>query len=337
MMKKLVKLILIVTFMLSNVNATPKGKMTGGLAHEMPEWFKDSFLELQEDAAEAKEKNKHVMLFFSLENCPYCTKMLNKSFTKGTPIQSYIEENFDVIGIDIKGSREIVINEDTTLIEKEYAKKLKVQYTPAIIFLDENSKVVVRINGYRSPENFKHILDFVQTKSYKKMTLIEFVNKVKSKTLYKLKKSSLFTDIKDLSKIEGALALIFEDGSCTQCDYMHNVTLKNKDVIKELKKFTIVRLDANSDEKITDVDGNKISPKNWAKKLKLDYRPGILLFNEKEEIMRIDALLYSFHFKELFRYVSGKHYETYTTFIPYLGVRQKELLNKGVNIDISDK
>lgn len=53
--------------------------------------------------------------------------------------------------------------------------------------------------------------------------------------------------------------------------------------------------------------------------------------------MRIDALLYSFHFKELFRFVSGGYYKEYHTFLDYLKPRQEELLNKGINIDISDK
>jgi thioredoxin-related protein len=337
MVKFLVTVSLLFSVFLTASSAAQKGKFTGGHDHEMPEWFKQSFLELNEDVEEAKENDKHVMLFMTLKFCPYCTKMLKDNFIEGAKNQPYIQENFDVIAIDIKGVNEVAVNEDLTLTEKEYADHLKVQYTPTIIFLDQNNKAVVRINGYRSKENFKLILDFVKNKKYKQMTLTQYLEKVKNKTLYTLKENKLFSKTRDLSRIKGPLAVIFEDGSCTQCDYLHNTTLKNKDVIKELSKVTVVRYDALSNKKIITPQGNMTTPKQWAKEMLLDYRPGIVLFDEREEIARIDALLYSFHFKEMFRYVSGGYYKQYDTFLDYLKPRQDELLNSGVDIDISDK
>lgn len=333
---KITTVIFILSFLFTTLNAAG-GKFTGGSDHDMPEWFKESFMEMSDDVEEAKEEDKHVVLFMTLKFCPYCTKMLDSNFVKGAKLQPYIQENFDVIGIDIKGSKEIVVNEDLTLTEKEYAEHLKVQYTPTILFLDQNNEVVVRVNGYRSSENFKYILDFVKNKEYKNMSLTEYIEKVKNKTLYILKENALFQKKSDLSTIDGPLAVIFEDGSCTQCDYLHNTTLKNKEVLQEMSKFTVVRLDAASEEKIITPSGKITTPKEWAKDLVLDYRPGILLFDKKIERARIDALLYSFHFKEQFRFVSTQKYKQYAIFLDYLGVRQKELLDSGVNIDISDK
>lgn len=323
-------------FLTTNAQAQ-KGKLTGGSYHEMPGWFKDSFLDLTEDVEEAKDTNKHVILFMSLDFCPYCTKMLNANFVEGAKNQKYIQDNFDVIGVNIKGSREIAINENTSMTEKEYADFLKVQYTPTIIFLNQKNEVVVRLNGYRSEPNFKLVLDFVKEKEYKNMSLTQYLEKVKNKTFYTLKPNEMFKDIKDLSKVKGPLAVIFEDGSCTQCSYLHKVTLQNKGVKDELSKITVVRLDALSEEKITTPNGKTTTPKAWTKEIKLDYRPGILLFNEGKEQARIDALLYSFHFKEMIRYVSGKYYKKYNTYLDYLSPRQEELLNQGIDIDLSDK
>lgn len=326
-----------VTLLSTNLVAQEKGKVTGGSEHTMPSWFKQSFLDIAEDVDEAKESDKHVMLFMSLDFCPYCTKMLNDNFVEGAKNQKYIQNNFDVIGINIKGSKEIALNEVESMTESEYARYLKIQYTPTIIFLNQENEVVVRVNGYRSEANFKLILDFVKNKEYEKMTLTDYLEKVKSKTLYTLKDNAMFKNITDLSKVRGPLAVIFEDGSCTQCNYLHNKTLKNKDVIKEMSKFTVVRFDANSKDKIVTPDGKTTTANDWAKDISLDYRPGILLFDDKKEIVRIDALLYSFHFKELFRYVSGGYYKDYPTFINYLGPRQQELINEGIDIDLSDK
>lgn len=320
-----------------NLNAETKAKLTGGSHHEMPSWFKDSFLEIAEDVEEASDENKHVILFMSLEFCPYCSKMLNDNFIEGANNQKYIKDNFDVIAIDIKGSREIALNEDKSMTEKEYANFLKVQYTPTVLFLNKESKTVVRLNGYRSPENFKLILDYVKNKEYENITLSDYLEKVKNKTFYTLKDNKIFKNISDLSTIKGTLAVIFEDGSCTQCNYLHNKTLQNKDVLEELSKITVVRYDASSGEKIITPDGRETSPKNWANDMNLDYRPGIILFDKKKEIIRIDALLYGFHFKELIRYVNGNYYTKYATYLDYLRPRQVELLEQGISIDISDK
>ena len=333
---KIFNLVFVMSLLFTTLNAS-QGKFTGGSDHSMPEWFKESFMDMNEDVEEAKESDKHVMLFMTLKFCPYCTKMLNNNFIEGAKLQPYIKDNFDVIGIDIKGSKEIAVNEDLTLTEKEYAKHLNVQYTPTILFLNQSNEIVVRINGYRSSENFKYILDFVKNKEYKNMNLTQYIEKVKNKTFYTLQDNTMFQEINDLSKIDGPLAVIFEDGSCTQCDYLHNNTLKNKDVLNEMNKFIIVRLDASSSSKIVTPNGIVTTPEKWAQDLVLDYRPGILLFNNKKERARIDALLYSFHFKELFRFVSTEQYKIYKSFLDYLRVRQSELLQQGIDIDISDK
>lgn len=332
---KVMGVIFAVFLMLGNLYGA--GKVTGGSDHTMPEWFKQSFLDIPEDVEEAKDSGKHVMIFLSLKFCPYCTKMLKENFAKGAKLQPYIQKNFDVIGLEIKGDREITLGKDTTMTEHQFAQKLQIMYTPTILFLDDNVSVVVRVDGYRSPENFKYILDYVKNNEYKKMSLTKYIEKVKNKTLYTLVDNPMFKNIKDLSKIDTPLAVIFEDGSCTQCSYLHNTTLKNKDVQKELSKFTVVRYDAMSEEKIITPDGKKTTPKQWAKDMSLDYRPSVLLFDKKKEIVKIDALLYSFHFKENLRYVSGGYYDEYPTFLSYLRPRQKELLKRGIDIDLSDK
>jgi thioredoxin-related protein len=323
-------------FMFTNLNAN-EGKLSGGSMHEVPEWFKESFLDISEDVSEADANNKHFMIFMDLEGCPYCTKMLNENFIAQNKTSEFIKKYFDVINIDVKGSREISWDKDTTLTEKALAEKLEIQYSPTILFFNKNKEVVVRVNGYRNKDDFKYILEFVQGKYYEQMSLTQYLEKITKETLYTFIENKMFKDLKDLSKIKTPLAVIFEDGSCTQCDYFHNRLLKDKDVLKEFKNFTIVRLNANSDEQIIDVDGNKTTAKEWVKKINLDYRPGILLYDNKKLISTVDALLYPFHFKELLRYVGEKHYKKYPkSYLDYLRVRQSELLKQGININLAE-
>ena len=322
--------------MITHLNAN-EGKLSGGTMHEVPEWFKESFLDIKEDISEAEANNKHFMIFMDLEGCPYCSKMLNENFIAQNKTSEFIKKYFDVINIDVKGSREISWDENTTLTEKALAEKLEIQYSPTILFFNKNKEVVVRVNGYRNKDDFKYILEFVQGKYYEQMSLTQYLEKITKETLYTFIENKMFKDLKDLSKIKTPLAVIFEDGSCTQCDYFHNRLLKDKDVLKEFKNFTIVRLNANSDEQIIDIDGNKTTAKEWVKKINLDYRPGILLYDNKKLISTVDALLYPFHFKELLRYVGEKHYKKYPkSYLDYLRVRQSELLKQGININLAE-
>ena len=49
----------------------------------------------------------------------------------------------------------------------------------------------------------------------------------------------------------------------------------------------------------------------------------------------MEGMLYRFHFKELLRYVSGRHYHEYPSMSQYNAARREELLKRGEVIDYS--
>lgn len=331
-------LILFFVSMLFITNLSAKeAKIIGASNHTIPSWFKDSFLDISEDIEEASEKNKHFMIFLDFEGCPYCSKMLKESFEEDNKTSQFIKTNFDVIELNVKGSKEITWIDGDIVTEKELTEKLKIQYSPTILIFSANKQIVARVNGYRNSVDFQYILDFVQTKKYEDMDLATYLNKIEKNEIYKLQTNKMFKDLSDLSKISTPLAVIFEDGSCTQCEHFHNKILTNKDVKDEFSKFIVVRVDANSNSEIITPQGVKTTPKEWANNLNLDYRPTVLLFDNKKLISTIDALLFPFHFKEVLRYVSGKHYVKYpNSYLDYLRVRQDELIKNGITINVGE-
>jgi len=310
-----------------------RGQITGGVVHAVPDWFKESFLEIADDVEEASESGKHVLLFFQLNGCPYCDRMLREAF-ETDPLMSYIREHFDVLAINVRGDREIAFNEEISATEKELSEKLKVWATPGIIFLDENNKPVVRVDGYRSPERFKHILRYVAEKTYTEQNLANYLQQHLNPDVYRLRTNPLFSELTNLSAVDGPLAVIFEDSSCHDCVEFHERTLADAAVIEELKKFTIVRLDASSNASLVDVDGNVTTPSKWAEQLQMNYRPGVVLFADGKLLRRYDSLLFRHHFKEGFRWISSGSYrnEDYPT---YSARRTEELLAAGEDIDLS--
>lgn len=328
--------LLISTQAYSSSETTPKGKMLGGKQSEHPAWFKESFLEIADDAQEAADNGKHVILFMHLNGCPYCYKMTEENF-KHAPYTDFIKQHFDIIQLNIKGDREVAVNADTTMTEKELANTLKVSYTPTVVFLNGENKTVLRLNGYRSVPAFKHALDFVQQKAYERTTLTRFIEEQQPPKVYSFRDHPQLKAITNLQQVaDKPLALLFEDESCDACDTLHDGILKAAETRTLLENFAFVRLDGNSSEALIDVDGNSTTPRAYAEKLGLTYRPGLVLFDRHKEIMRIDGLLYTHHFQGALRYVGERHYEQYPgEFFVYLRNYSEKVLATGKDIDLS--
>ncbi|CAC9597421.1 hypothetical protein [uncultured Gammaproteobacteria bacterium] len=328
---KILKTIILMVLFVGIVQAKT-GVVTGGVAYTMLPWFKSSFLELAEDVDEARQDNKHILLFFHLAECPYCDQMV-KDFDQ-QPLKAFIQKHFSVIAINIRGDKEVAINEEHTLSEKELANEIEVKYTPTVVFLNQKNETIMRTNGYRSPAKLRQVLGYVSSKAYEKLTLAQYIEKNKEIGNYQLQNHEMLQKITDFSTIKTPVAVIFEDKNCDSCEYFYSTTLKDKSVISEFDAFKVVRFDADSTRAIIDNKGNRTTPKEWVQKLKLTYRPGIVLFNEGNEITRIDGFLYPFHFKEALRYVGGDFYKRIATYSDYLAYRQTQLLEQGIDINI---
>jgi thioredoxin-related protein len=313
--------------------AETRGKFIGGALHPPPAWFKESFLEIAADVDDASEAGKHVLLFFELNGCPYCDRMLEESF-ESEPLSSYIQQHFDTIAINIQGDREIAFNAELSVSEKKLGEILKVYSTPALLFLNEDNQTIVRVNGYRAPERFRLVLEFVATRSYQTTSLADYMQARLDRNVYRLRPNPLFSQVTDLSSVDGPLMVIFEDGSCYDCNDFHDGILANELVRQEIKPFTIVRLDADSTETIIDVRGNKTTPAELVRQHEMIYRPGVLVFDEGQLIRRHDSLTYPHHFKESMRFVAGDYYQQ-TDYRNYSLKRTEELLANGIDIDFS--
>lgn len=310
------------------------GKIVGTASTEHPQWFKESFLEIDEDVAEAAASGKHVLLYFYINDCPYCHKMVEENF-KSSSYTEFLQAQFDVIALNVYGDREVAFDENTTVPEKVLAKQLKVRYTPTILFLDHRNQPVLRLNGYRSVQAFKHALDFVNEKAYTRTSLSRYIEEKEQRTLYVFRDHEQLVDITELDSVaEKPLAVLFEDRTCDECDALHESILNLPQTKAILQKFTFVRLDAFSQHPITDVAGNSTTPKDYAEALGLTYRPGIVLFDRGQEITRIDGMLKTYYFQEILRYVGERHYGQYPQLRDYLAARTESVLNSGQDIDI---
>ncbi len=127
------------------------------------DFFHDSFGDYSEELANAREQGKKgVMIFFEMDECPFChwmkTNVLNRA-----EVQAYYREHFLLFAHDIEGDVEIVDFQGNATTQKDYAKEVhEVQATPVFLFFDLDGKPIHRYTGKtRDPEEFLWMGEFV--------------------------------------------------------------------------------------------------------------------------------------------------------------------------------
>lgn len=340
---KVISIFFVLFFTFSqSVSAASETELSAGMVNpgyaEKPSWFKVSFLDIYEDIADAADNNKRVMLYFYQDGCPYCKKLLEDNFGQRA-ISDKTQKYFDVVAINIWGNNEIVVGDDE-LTEAEFSSALKVQYTPTLIFFNEDNKVVYRANGYFPPEKFHTVLDYVGQKMEKKISYQDYLAKVDPQP----SSGKLHTEViniknpKNLQQaltVEKPLLVMFEQKKCIACDELHNDMLKRPDGKKQLARFNVALFDMWSDEKVVTPDGKKMKVRDWVKKLDVKYAPSMVYFDDTgEEIFRTDAYLKSFHTHSVMDYVASGAYKTQPNFQRYIDTRADELRKQGIEVDI---
>ena len=78
-------------------------------------------------------------------------------------IADYTRRHFNAVAINMWGDREVTWTDGRGLTEKG-SRRLKVQFTPTLLFFDEKGALVLRLNGYYPPHRFRAALDYVAGK-----------------------------------------------------------------------------------------------------------------------------------------------------------------------------
>lgn len=343
-MNKLLKILGLSLLTLASLDASAdtaeKGEFFGAMHTDYPGWFKESFLVFPEDVAEATAAGKRLMLFFYQDGCPYCNAMVERNLAQ-KDILDKVQKNLDVIALNMWGDREVVHVDGKRFIEKTYAEHLKIQFTPTLLFLDENGKVILRLNGYRSPARFSHDLDYVIERQEQKLSYRDYI-----KAHYKAGKSSkklhtedfYSTGPADLQAHKGKgrpVAIFFEQKDCPNCDTLHKNVLPDPFTRDIIGKFHVIQLDMWSKTPVTWFDGRKTTARKLARELDVKFAPSILLFDDQgKEVIRSEAFFKLFHTQGIFAYVQEGAWREQPSFQRYLSDRAEHFRDQGKSVDI---
>jgi thioredoxin-related protein len=321
---------------------TERGEFTGAQQSEPPAWFKHSFLDFEEDVQEAVAANKRVMLYFHQDGCPYCSLLVRENFQQ-PEIAADMQRNLDSIAINMWGDREVVTLDGSNYTEKSLAAALRVNYTPTLVFLDEQGKVALRLDGYYPPEQFRLALDYVRGHKEKEMEFHEYVmTQLPVPERHELKREFFFLAppyalARHIIPADRPLAVLFERPGCRNCYILHDRILADPETRGLLEQFDAVQLDMQSDIPVITPDGRKTTASEWAGDLNLGFAPSLVLFDKQgREVMRIDAFIKTFHFQSVLDYVLREAYRNEPSFQRFISARAERLRESGVDVNIWD-
>jgi thioredoxin-related protein len=127
------------------------------------------------ELANAKQEGKTgVMLFFEMDDCPFCARM-KATILNQTDVQDYYRKHFLIFPIDTKGDVPMTDFKGKDTTEKDFAFEHRVRATPVIAFFDLNGNMVTRFTGAtRDKKEFMLLGKFVVDGAYKQMPFIKF-------------------------------------------------------------------------------------------------------------------------------------------------------------------
>jgi len=322
---------------------TPPAALDTGLVNpgyvEKPDWFANSFLDIREDLAEAARAGKRVLLYFYQDGCPYCKKLLDTNFAL-QETEAKTRKHYDVVAINMWGDREVTGFDGEETSEKEFAKSLRVMFTPTLLFLNEQGKVTLRVNGYYAPHKFNAALDYGISHNGSAPTFREYLAAASPAAASGILHSDpayLAADSALDARGGKPLLVLFEQKDCAPCDELHLDILRRPESREQLERFDVILLDMWSQDPVKRPDGKTSSVAQWARELNVQYAPSLVFFDvQGAEVFRTEAYLKSFHIQSSMDYVASATYLEQPSFQRFIAARADALEALGVHVDIMD-
>lgn len=288
-----------------------------------PDWFKLSFLDLREDLSEMQAAGKKgLIVYFGQKYCAYCLQFLEKDLAK-EDISTYMQEHFDIIGIDIHGHKPVTDFDGNMMEETEFAAREMTNFTPSVVFYDASGEEVLRLRGYYPPYRFRAALEYVADAHFRNETYREYLARADVPLVFEsgeLIEESFFTPgpyMLDRSRIGGnrPFVVVFEQGNCHACDVLHTGPLQDPEIRKRIEQLEVVQLSYWADTPVVTPSGERTSSRKWAEQLGLFYTPTLIFFDgDGSEIIRVDSVVKFYRLRNVLDYVMEGGYREYATF-----------------------
>lgn len=309
-------------------------------AIDIPAWFQETFLDFREDVREAAKQGKRVMIYFGQDGCPYCRELMRVNFSQ-KDIVDQARGHFAAVAVNLWGDREVTWTDGKVLTEKALAARLRIQFTPTLLFLDEKGAVALRLNGYYPPHQLRAALDYVAAKEEGKTPFADYLRRharePASGTLHDqpfFLKPPLDLD-RSRRPAPRPLAVLFEQKQCAACDELHREGFQDAAVRALVARFDFARLERFGATPLVTPAGKPATAEAWGRQLKVAYTPTLVLFDASgREVFRIEAYLKPFHLASALDYVASGAYRSQPSFQRYVQSRAEKIRAAGGRVDL---
>ncbi len=299
-------------------------------AIDIPTWFTESFLDLREDIREAAAQKKRLLVYYGQDGCPYCKALMKVNF--GDPeIAAFTQAHFVAIALNLWGDRDVTWIDGRTMTEKELARVLRVQYTPTLLFFDEQGRIALRLNGYQPPDKFRPALDYAA--SAKGRSFTDYL--AAQAPLAGGTRSGTPIDLARRPRRVKPMLVVFQRAACVECDELRDDAFARADVKELLARFNVVTLDIGGTRRVVTPAGNATSEQEWARSLALVYTPAMVFFDPAgHEVFRADGYLKPFHVASVLDYVASGAYRREPSFQRFIQKRADAVRASGGVVDL---
>ena len=139
-------------------------------------FFNETFGDFSDELETARQDGKSgVLLFFEMDDCPFCHWMKQNVLNQVT-VQQYYRDHFMMFSIDVEGDVEIVNFDGRHMSQKDFAfREHRVRATPVLMFFDLDGNQVHRHTGRTSdPGEFLLMGKYVVDGVYKDMRFTRY-------------------------------------------------------------------------------------------------------------------------------------------------------------------
>jgi thioredoxin-related protein len=300
-----------------------------------PAWFRESFLDLPQDLADAAAAGKlGLFLFVSTQGCSYCHLFLQESL--GDPaIAKRIQAHFDTIGLEIFDDAELTDFTGAAEPIKDFVLNQGVQFAPTLLFYAPDgaggAQLLARLPGYYEPERFGRALDYLIDGHWQHQSLKDYLaatatapSPTTAEPAGGLMPDPLFTpppfalERTRMSAIR-PLVVIFESAACPRCARFHREVIQDPAIRAQLEELEVVRLDAADDRTpVLTPTGERTTPAAWYRELGFTDLPALVFVSEQgEAVLQSDALVLNSRMNNALGFVRDRAYEKGWTYQRY--------------------
>ncbi len=139
-------------------------------------FFDETWGDLREELEIARrEGKKGILIFFELDECPFCHRM-KRSVLNQPEVQDYFREHFRIFTIDIEGDVEMVDFDGNPTTQKDFSFKAnRVRATPVMVFYGLDGRELMRYTGATSGvEEFLWLGQFIAEGHYQTMRFTKY-------------------------------------------------------------------------------------------------------------------------------------------------------------------